>query len=68
MRNKRSGIKRAPSERHYAVIKRVFKAAHVMVTTFARIHVKMAFNAIAFNLFPLRTLQKQKEVSRRPLT
>ena len=41
MRNQRIGKKRAPGERHYAVIKRVFKAAHVMVTTVARVHVKI---------------------------
>lgn len=54
--------KRAPGERHYAVIKRVFKAAHVMVTTVARVHVKMVFTAIAFNLFQLRTLKRQKVI------
>jgi len=62
MRNKRIGKKRAPGERHCAVIKRVFKAAHVMVTTVARVHVKMVFTAIAFNLYQLRTLKKQKVI------
>lgn len=48
MRNQRIAKKRAPGERHYAVIKRVFRAAHVMVTTIARVHIKMIFNATAF--------------------
>ena len=59
MRNQRIAKKRAPGERHYAVIKRVFRAAHVMVTTIARVHVKMIFTAIAFNLLQLRTLKKR---------
>lgn len=59
MRNQRIAKKRAPGERHYAVIKRVFRAAHVMVTTVARVHIKMIFTAIAFNLIQLRTLKKQ---------
>jgi len=47
---------RSPGERPFAVIKTVFKAAHVLVTTVARVHVKMIFTAIAYNLFQLRTL------------
>jgi IS5 family transposase len=62
MRNQRISKKRAPVERHYAVIKRVFGAAHVTVTTIARVHVKMVFTAIAFNLFQLRTLKKQNVI------
>jgi IS5 family transposase len=62
MRNQRIAKKRAPGERHYAVIKRVFKAAHVMVTTLSRVHVKMMFTAIAFNLYQLRTLKKQNVI------
>jgi len=33
-----------------------------MVTTVARVHVKMVFTAIAFNLYQLRTLKKQKVI------
>ena len=50
------GIK--PGERPFAIFKRVFKAAHVLVTTVERVNVKMVFTAIAFNLFQLRTLRK----------
>jgi len=49
---------RAPGERPFAIFKRVFKAAHVLVTTVERVNVKMVFTAIAFNLFQLRTLRK----------
>ena len=49
---------RAPCERPFAVIKTVFKAAHVLVTTDGRVHIKMIFTAIAYNLYQLRTLRK----------
>ena len=49
---------RAPGERPFAVIKTIFKAAHVLVTTIERVNVKMAFTAIAFNLFQLKTLRR----------
>ena len=49
---------RSPGERPFAVIKTVFKAAHVLVTTVRRVHVKMIFTAIAYNLFQLKTLRK----------
>jgi IS5 family transposase len=49
---------RAPGERPFAVLKTVFKAAHVLVTTVERVDVKMIFTAIAFNLFQLRALLK----------
>ena len=49
---------RAPGERPFAVIKSVFKAAHVLVTTVGRVHVKMIFTAFAYNLCQLRTLRK----------
>jgi IS5 family transposase len=48
---------RAPGERPFAVIKIVFKAAHVLVTTVGRVHVKMIFTAIAYNLYQLFTLK-----------
>jgi len=49
---------RAPGERPFAVIKKVFKAAHVLVTTVRRVHVKMIFTAIAYNLYQLGTLRR----------
>ena len=56
LRNKRINRKRAPGERPFAVIKRVFKAGHVLVTTVPRVHVKMVFACFCFNLVQLGTL------------
>jgi IS5 family transposase len=58
MRNLQISRIRAPGERPFAVIKTVFKAAHVLVTTVQRVNVKMIFTAIAYNLYQLRTLYK----------
>lgn len=55
-RNKRISKKRRQIERHYAVIKRVFKSGHVLVTTIARVRVKMMFACFCFNLYQLQTL------------
>ena len=41
LRNRRISRRRAPGERPFAVLKRVFKAGHVLVTTLPRVHVKM---------------------------
>jgi IS5 family transposase len=58
LRNLQISRIRAPGERPFAVIKTVFKAAHVLVTTVRRVHVKMVFTAFAYNLYQLRTLHK----------
>jgi transposase, IS5 family len=58
MRNLQISKIRAPGERPFAVIKTVFKAAHVLVTTVTRVNVKMVFTAIAYNLYQLRTLER----------
>ncbi len=47
LRNRRINKKRAPGERHYAVIKCVFKAGHVLVTTVERVKIKMLFTAFS---------------------
>jgi len=62
LRNRRISKKRAPAERHYAVIKRVFHATHVLVTTVSRVHVKMIFTAFGFNLYQLWTLRRLRVV------
>ena len=59
LRNLRISKKRAPVERQYAVIKRVFEAGHVLVTTVSRVNVKMIFTAFCFDLYQLCTLRKQ---------
>ena len=57
LQNKRISRKRSPGERPYAVIKTVFKSAHTMVTTIARVHVKMIFAAMSFNICCIRTFK-----------
>lgn len=59
LRNRRIAKKRAPAERQYAVIKRVFKAGHVLVTTVKRVKIKMLFTALCYNLYQVYTLRKQ---------
>ncbi len=56
LRNRRINRKRAPGERPFAVIKRVFGSGHVLVTTVKRVHVKMVFACLCFNLVQLGTL------------
>jgi IS5 family transposase len=56
LRNRRINRKRAPGERPFAVIKRVFHAGHVLVTTVPRARVKMVFACLCFNLVQLGTL------------
>ena len=58
MRNLQISRIKAPGERPFAVIKTVFKAAHVFVTTVRRVHVKMVFTVMAFNLYQLRSLNR----------
>jgi IS5 family transposase len=60
LRNKRIGSKRAKVERCFSVMKRVFKAGHVMVTTVKRAGVKIMMNSFVYNLYQLRTLAKKK--------
>jgi transposase, IS5 family len=62
LRNLQISRIRAPGERPFAVIKTVFKAAHVLVTTVQRVHIKMMFTAFAYNLYQLRTLHKANAV------
>ncbi len=56
-RNRLISILRSPGERPHAVIKRVFNAGSVLVTTVRRVHVKMVITAFAFNLYQLCTLK-----------
>ena len=56
-RNRLISKLRSPGERPHAVIKRVFGAGRVLVTTVKRVHVKMVVTAIAFNLYQLCTLK-----------
>jgi IS5 family transposase len=56
LRNRRIKRKRAPGERPFALIKRMFGSGHVLVTTVKRVHVKMVFACLCFNLVQLGTL------------
>jgi IS5 family transposase len=52
-RNIRIGLKRRPVERVFAVLKRVFRSGHVLVTTLPRVRVKMVFSCVCFDLLRL---------------
>ncbi len=45
-------------ERPFAVMKKVFRAGHVMVTTCARAHIKCLFSCWGYNLKQLQTLKR----------
>lgn len=51
---------RAPVEHPYAVMKRIFRAGRVLVTTVSRVKVKMTFVCICYNLFRADTLSQTK--------
>ena len=59
-RNRLISKLRSPGERPHAVIKRVFGAGRVLVTTVRRVHVKMMATAFAFNLYQLCTLRNAR--------
>jgi len=59
-RNRLISKLRSPGERPHAVIKRVFAAGRVLVTTVRRVHVKMIVTAFAFNLYQLCTLKNAR--------
>ena len=59
-RNRLISISRSPGERSLAVIKRIFGAGRVLVTTVRRVGVKMMVTAFAFNLYQLCTLKNAR--------
>ena len=59
-RNRLISRLRSPGERPHAVIKRVFGAGRVLVTTVKRVHVELLAAAFAYNLYQLCTLKKTK--------
>jgi len=61
-RNKLIAKVRAPGERPFGVIKRVFHGAHTLVKTIERVCIKEMFKCFAFNLYQLVTL-KRKELA-----
>ena len=56
LRNRRINGKRAPAERVFAVIKRVFNGGRVLVTSLPRVRVKLVFGCLCFNLMQLRSI------------
>ena len=62
LRNERICKKRSPVERCFSVMKTVFRAGHVRVTTVERAAVKVMFNAIGYNLFNLLGIVNKKKV------
>jgi IS5 family transposase len=61
-RNRLISVLRSPGERPHAVIKRIFGAGSVLVTTLQRVHVKMMITAFAFNLYQLCTLKNARVI------
>ena len=57
LRNKRISSQRVPGERVYSVVKEVFNAGKVLLTTVERGNVKMLMTAFCFNLHQLKTLK-----------
>jgi IS5 family transposase len=63
-RNRAISRTRSLVERPFAVIKRVFHAGHVLVTTHLRVHAKNLFACFSYNLFNLVTIRKNQPVQR----
>ena len=59
-RNRLISVLRSPGERPHAVIKRVFRAERVLVTTAKRVGVLMMVTAFAYNLYQLCTLKNAR--------
>ena len=64
LRNKRIRRIRSPVERCFSVMKIVFRAGNVMVTTVERASIKMTFNVIGYNLYNLLGLVNKKAAQR----
>jgi IS5 family transposase len=63
-RNRAISRTRSLVERPFAVIKQVFHAGHVMVTTHLRVHAKNLFACFSYNLFNLVTVRKNHPIER----
>ncbi|CAD7776639.1 hypothetical protein AIOGIFDO_01987 [Candidatus Methanoperedenaceae archaeon GB37] len=60
--DRRTSRKRTLIERTFAVIKKVFNSAHVMITTVTKTSVKMLFSCFYFNLYQFNTLKRKKVI------
>ena len=59
-RNKMISRIRAPGERPFGVIKRVFNGGRTLVKTIGRVKIKEVFKCFAFDLYQLVTLERKK--------
>ena len=57
LRNMRISKKRSKGERPYAVIKTIFHAGRVKVTTIERVRVKNMFAAFCYNIYQMKTIE-----------
>jgi len=57
-RNKAISRVRSLVERPYTVIKRVFHASHVMVTTVERVNIKSLFSCFSYDLYRMSGIQQ----------
>lgn len=60
LRNKAISRVRAPGERPFAVVKRVFRGERTNVKTLERVIMKEMFKCFAYNLYQLVTLERKK--------
>jgi len=60
LRNKRISKKRAPGERPFSVIKRIFNGDRTFVKTLPRVRVKEMFKCFAYDLYQLVTLERKR--------
>lgn len=51
---------RAPGERPFSVVKRVFNGARTLVKTLTRVRIKEMFKCFAYNLYQLVTLERKR--------
>jgi IS5 family transposase len=59
-RNKAIGRVRAPGERPFSVMKRVFKGDRTQVKTLERVHIKEMFKCFGYDLYHLVTLERKR--------
>jgi transposase, IS5 family len=60
LRNKRISKKRAPGERPFSVVKRVFHGERTQVKTLGRVRVKETFKYFAYDLYQLVTIERKR--------
>jgi IS5 family transposase len=60
LRNKRISKKRAPGERPFSVVKRVFHGERTQVKTLGRVRIKETFKYFAYDLYQLVTLERKR--------